>query len=226
MAIERQNSVSSKLEGLDQIPEGFEFDRNATWKKINAMRSSKPKKRVALFAAVLIPLALAISWIFIRDKRGDDKVVITVPASRTESLERLITTSKGNDIVQKNFSKQGNVKASPGRSEKNAATMSQQTKKVVIVEPSIIDIPAEEVTAAAPSPDTVAVVASTKPKYKYRIAHINEINDVQAQPSNVIAQKIVKKPFLASVTTVPAADEDKIVQKKKYPFPFLSNPIQ
>jgi hypothetical protein len=226
MATERQNNISSKLDGLDQVPEGFEFNRDAAWKKINAMRSSKSRKRVALFAAVLIPLALTISWIFIRDKRSDDKVVITVPANRMNSSEQFITTSNGNDIVQKNFSGQSNVKASPGKSERSAATISQQTKKVVVVEPLTIDIPAEEVTAAAISPDTVALAASGKPKYKYRIAHINEINDVQVQPSNVIAQKIVKKPFLASVTTVPATDEDKIVQKKKYPFSFLGNPMQ
>lgn len=226
MATGKQNSISSKLERLDCVPEGFAFDQQGAWQKIKDRRTAKSKKRSLLYAAILIPLVVAISWVFIGDKKGYDEAVVQLPAKPTNPSERLITTPKRNDIVQKNFSGQSIVKASPGKIEKHTAAISQQTKKITVIEPPAMVISTEEVIAAIPSTDAVVVPAAPKPKYKFKIAHINEINDVRAQPTNVIAQKIVKKPFLATVATVPATDENKMVQKKKNPLSFLANPLQ
>jgi hypothetical protein len=225
MAIERQNNISSKLAGLNHIPEGFAFDKNGLWQKIKETRTSKSKRRSLLYAAILIPAIVTISWVFIGQQKGD-KVIVTLPAKPVKPSEQLITLPKENDVVQKNLPGQSIAKASPAKIERLGDIKLQTTKKIVFTESSVINIPSEEAIAAAPRSDSVAVAATPKPKYKYRIAHINEIDDVQVQPSTLIAQKIIKKPFFASVTTVPATDGDKIVQKKKSPFSFLGNPIQ
>ena len=91
-------------------------------------------------------------------------------------------------------------------------------KDTVMRETSMVPVKPVEILK-----DTATLATIVPPKPRFRIAHINEINLESSVSTGPITSPQIKKPFLATVTTSPAGDRDKIVQKKKYPLSFPVN---
>ena len=218
MPAEKQNNISSRLDGLDRVPESFVFDQGSGWLRFEKELLSKKasRKRPWLMAAALVPV-FAISYFFPRpvDKPPVDGTAIKVsmvemaaadqitPNKTIASREKEEVVSKKKPVVSTN--------KSPGPEATDTFNL------VVVVDTNETIEPVKEITP---------ITAGLPPKPKFRIAHINEINSEPAVSPGLMTSPQIKKPFLATVTTSPTGDIDKIAQKKKYPLSFLSNPMQ
>ena len=82
----KQNNISSLLDGLDKIPEGFVFDQDRGWQRFEKELHSgnARRKKTWLMVAALIPV-FAIGYFFARPV---DKPALTVTATK-ERIEKL-----------------------------------------------------------------------------------------------------------------------------------------
>jgi hypothetical protein len=216
MPSEKQNNITSRLDGLDRLPEGFAFDQDLSWQGFEKEFYSKKarRKKAWLIAAVLVP-AFAISYFFTNSASDPHPgisvkdTLVRIPAFDPIPVQQVITFRRNKEVTK--------MKKSVARIPMIKTKTLDTVKTVVFMDTTQTSKALNEITTA-----TVVV----QPKPKFRIAHINEINSDPAVSPGALTSPILKKPFLATVSTVPADDANKIVQKKKFPLSFLSNPMQ
>jgi hypothetical protein len=166
-------------------------------------------------AAALFPL-FAFVYFFTRpgDKEAT-KTSITKPAVLTPAPMNVLARSQAIVLEEK-----------PEVNRKKQGTVKLHELHLKAVDTTKMEAPENIAQISEPENETAAVAASAPSKPKFRIVHINELNSEPGSSAASATSPDFKKPFLASVTTLRGGDENKIVQKKKYPLSFLSNAIQ
>jgi hypothetical protein len=217
---DKQNNITERLGGLHKLPEGFAFNKDATWQKLEEKLADKPKGKIALWfyaAVAILFFAIAGIYFFKQDENNKNTFVQATEQKRNSKKiipENAISTTE-NDAVKPALEK--NIKELNSGHFKKTFLQTDSTLNEPQKENELIVIENAN-TIVADTLKTMADVVIKKPKFK--IAHINELStEDNSVTLSVTQQKPVyamKKPIFSSVTELPiVGDEKQFIQKKK-----------
>lgn len=219
---DKQNNINEKLDGLNKLPEGFAFNKDATWQKLEEKLAPKPKRKIALWfyaAAAFLFFAVAGIYFFRQDENNKNTFVITF--TKKEDSKKSIPENVKSTI--------DNVAVKPAveKNIKELRLSSELIKKLNQQPDSTINEPQkpnELFVINKPDPvfaDTLKTTADVVIKNpKFKIAHINEIStEVNSVPQLATQNKLayaMNRPIFSSITEMPVGgDEKQFHQKKK-----------
>jgi hypothetical protein len=190
----KQNDIKTKLDELAELPEGFHFNQEAVWQKMEPSLDKgqfKRKRIYGLYAASIAALCLvAVSLFFIFRKTGNKTGNEIYTGSMLQNLSKRVyyvrtygtisgldenngqQKKAGGDSLLKHLTRQQHNPqqripySNPAKNSPSTDSVKQQL--LLIPDPVIV-----QQTITFP-PDSNSMVIA-KPKRKFRISHINEL---------------------------------------------------
>ena len=217
---EKPNSIQSKLEELNQVPEGFSYNHTATWQKLekNLQRDKQRNFRWWHYAAMLLLIASCLLfWKMnnvseIQDNK-EEKIVNT--KSNLPQPGKTDTGHHNNNEIKLLVVEKLPLKKKDVHDKKETIQTEDLKDSIQLV----ADVLPEKMlntnlNVAADSLNSAVKVKSTKQKFK--IAHVNELKGSRLMPIQYEENSIVfKKPMLSSKNEEPLSKEEKILTAKK-----------
>src|SRR4026207_2054978 len=73
----KQNEIKKKLDELKEIPEGFRFDAESTWQKLETKLTARPaRKKISwLYAAAILLFAIGAAIFFLLNRTGKENSI-------------------------------------------------------------------------------------------------------------------------------------------------------
>ncbi|MCX6207354.1 MAG: hypothetical protein NTZ19_14015 [Bacteroidetes bacterium] len=216
MLVENQNKpISEKLQGFDQIPDGFEFSSDAVWQQLETKLMLQKKQtgfHIAskyLVAASLI-LAISLMAILLLRKNVDraQKGIIAKQISQPNEVAKKTTENVASKI-QLNKKETNNFKPVKNFQKVALTEDSKSTANELVVSKSKPNIQnqtiSETANANAISP-VVAVVEKKQPIVSKRLPIIH-INELSRAPEPIYSKSNNKNIYLNEVEEAPLLTE-------------------
>lgn len=209
MGTGKQDSrIREQLDRLQQAPEPFQFRSALVWQQIETRLTEKKRRHFGwLYGTAAAVLLCAGGWWLLQHKKTPD----AKPASPFVSTPT--RTKPGKDTLQKVIDRE--VQPYPS----NLVTVRQTGKQGIKVIPSTsqqtpvagVDSSGPLVVSAPPADSLSMPITIAKPRF--RIAHINELDNNSSDPG-LAQQPLKKKPLISTFLFSPKdVTEDMIVKE-------------
>jgi hypothetical protein len=172
MPAEKQNNISDKLDGIRSLPEEYHFSPDRVWDRLEPQlkRTSINYRSVFFAAASFIAVIIFIS---LPAKRNDTDgtVIVKEPISRDISIPLTGIIDAASNPNQKPSIQNSQVGA-------RIKSKSKQPLLQDIVIAPVNNLMKEQPHPAVKMKPEQGVEIAMKPKYRFPIAHVNELNTV------------------------------------------------
>lgn len=213
----KQNEIlQKKLEELAGAPEGFVFDAAATWRRLEVkLKTPKQEKRfLPLYAAAVCLLIAALllwnlSGTTIKNESVDNQADNSVSINHVKEKKSLQHASLKEPETTFYKKAQKNTKAIFSVEEKKATLPVAVSDTEVQMKENNLDT----FTLTIADAETRSIVTAHKPKF--RIAHINELNNGSLPPN--AEQQTNKNNFVFAFHQPAFTSEDVTIEEKIYP---------
>jgi hypothetical protein len=172
MPAEKQNNISDKLDGIRSLPEEYHFSPDRVWDRLEPqLKRTSINYRAVFFAAA--SFIAVIVFISLPAQRNDPDGTVTIkePISPDISIPLTNITGAASDPNQKPFIQNSRVGA-------RIKSKSKQPLLQDIVVAPVNNLIKEEPYPAVKMKPEPGVEIAMKPKYRFPIAHVNELNTV------------------------------------------------
>jgi hypothetical protein len=230
---EKQNEIKNRLEAMNEVPEGFQFDRAGTWLKLQpALSAGRSRIRAWYWSAAAVLFLFVCGMMFFKPGKGLAFLpaeVVTVEPLQPSAQPGILKAEKPG-VVPLEVADGKNI----DRRKRPAAGqhMPKATDTGKLKEKLTEGMVLYGEQGKAPDKDTTHLVAVVAPqKAKYRIAHINELNQeetVQTPPQQKEARMVFVKRNMqaAGYEEAPVGEEKPAMLKRKKLFSALVSSSQ
>lgn len=226
MPAEKQDNISGKLDAMRRLPEGYSFQAEKVWHKLEPqLKKSSVNYRAVFFAAA--SFLAVILFLTIPSKRHQDSGEVGVkpqqilPSNIGSEIKGTVAGSEN----KKSAARSGHHKIlSP---VEKSLTTKQTVQNVVI--PTAPQKPELNAVAGTATEIQTAVVVAVKPKRRFPIAHVNELNSaVPVAEEEQVTRAKTSFAFRkhSYETTAPVANFEEGFTEQKKPksiFPLLNS---
>jgi hypothetical protein len=179
MPAEKQNNISDKLNAMRGLPEGFSFQPERIWNRLEPqLKKSTVNYRAVFFAAA--SFIAVIIFISLPKKQNDQAgAVVSIPEQIIPDKTKIETVNRGNiDLV----SSEENIKPNTTTPERKWIVPNKDREvtlplKNVAIKPYTETLRPEEISVPEIKSETKTAIA-VKPKHRFPIAHANELNSI------------------------------------------------
>jgi hypothetical protein len=205
---EKQNEISNKLNGMNSIPQGFRFDSDQTWQKLDAEMHGKPKRKLIFWLPAAVLLSAVIGGtVYFQVKSSHPNKDTRVTTLHPSKQQKQTPVEK--EIVQLTNAKHIPVLKSAEQRQRIPFEEKEIAQDTLVAFPAVTQV---SNVLQDNLKDTVVAVASSVQKPRFKIAHVNELDvPVTTLPSSPKANTVL---LIRKTNSTPEYNESSSVEEK------------